>query len=66
MVDDVEDIDAVRFLPVEIVAPACHEVERRPVSDGQIEIETTGGHRLRVTRSYDPEALARLIRGVSG
>jgi len=61
-----EDVDAARFLPVEIVAPARHEVERRSASDGQIEIEITGGHRLRVSGSYDPEALARLIRGLSG
>ncbi len=56
----------VRFLPVEIVAPARHEVERRSATDGQIEIELAGGHRLRVAGSYDPETLARLIRGLSG
>ena len=31
-----------------------------------IEIDIAGGHRLRVCGSYDPEALARLIRGLSG
>ncbi len=56
----------VRFLPVEIAARAHHEVERRVGTDGQIEIEIAGGHRLRVAGSYDPEALARLIRGRSG
>jgi transposase len=57
------------FLPVEIV--------KGPVSDdapssiaardpgGTIEIDVAGGHRVRITGSYDPEALARLIRGLS-
>jgi transposase len=55
------------FLPVEIIdedegsrhAPS----ERTP--EGCIDIELAGGHRLRITGSYDPEALARLIRGLS-
>jgi transposase len=52
------------FLPVEIVGE--HEW-RHPVTGGQsrIEIDLAGGHRLRITGSYDPEALARLIRGLS-
>ncbi len=55
-----------RFLPVEIVGRA-HLEESRPVnSDGQIEVELAGGHRLRISGAYDPEALARLIRGLSG
>jgi len=62
------DEDAVRFLPVEIVAPARHGVERRSATGGQIEIEIelAGGHRLRISGAYDAEALARLIRGLSG
>jgi len=32
----------------------------------QIEVELAGGHRLRIRGSYDPEALARLLRGLSG
>ena len=58
-------MDAARFLPVEIVAPARHEVERRSSSDGQIAIELAGGHRLRVSGDCDAEVLARLIRGLS-
>ena len=54
------------FLPVEIVRHAVPEAERHPVTDGQIEVELAGGHRLRISGSYDPEALARLIRGLSG
>ena len=59
-------VDAPVFLPVEIVGRARLE-EARPVkTDGQIEIEIAGGHRLRISGAYDPEALARLIRGLSG
>ena len=31
-----------------------------------VEIDLAGGVRLRVVGGYDPEALARLIRGLSG
>ena len=58
--------DAPCFLPVEIVAHVHREDERCAKSDGQIEVELAGGHRLRISGSYDPEALARLIRGLSG
>jgi transposase len=30
-----------------------------------IEIDIAGGHNLRIRGAYDPEALARLIRGLS-
>jgi hypothetical protein len=30
-----------------------------------IEIELAGGHRMRISGGYDPEALARLIRGLT-
>ena len=64
-------VDAPIFLPVEIVNPTRSEVARSvlPSSvlpDCLLEIEIAGGHRLRVSGSYDPEALARLIRGLSG
>lgn len=59
------DEDAVRFLPVKIVAPARHEVEHRSATGGRIEIELAGGHWLRISGAYDAEALARLIRGLS-
>ena len=59
------------FLPVEIVNPARAEAARpilpsNVLPDCLLEIEIAGGHRLRVSGSYDPEALARLIRGLSG
>jgi transposase len=59
-----------RFLPVEIVSQVQNSDMPPPVTPmsaaGAIEIELAGGHRMRITGSYDPEALARLIRGVSG
>ena len=54
----------LRFLPVEIVkdAPVTRPM---PAADNHIEIDLAGGHRMRISGSYDPEALARLIRGLS-
>jgi transposase len=54
----------LRFLPVEIVkdAPVTRPM---PAADNHIEIDLAGGHRMRISRGYDPEALARLIRGLT-
>ena len=61
--------EAPCFLPVEIVGqvddegvPAADDTDR---AAGRIEIDIAGGHRLRIVGAYDPEALARLIRGLS-
>ena len=57
--------DAARFLPVEIVGESDEE---RPVAhhtENRIEIELAGGHSLLISGAYDPDALARLIRGLS-
>lgn len=64
-------VDAPVFLPIEIVNPTRAEAARpilpsNVLPDCLLEIEIAGGHRLRVSGSYDPEALARLIRGLSG
>lgn len=56
--------EEARFLPVEIVA----ETRTAPTAASaanHIEIELAGGHRMRISGSYDPEALARLIRGLT-
>jgi len=37
----------------------------RGAPESCIEIDLAGDRRLRITGSYDPEALARLIRGLS-
>ena len=58
-----EDV-GLRFLPVEIVKEAL--VTRPiPAAENHIEIDLAGGHRMRISGRYDPEALARLIRGLS-
>ncbi len=54
------------FLPVEIVERVRVEEPRPVKTGGQIEVELAGGHRLRISGAYDPEALTRLIRGLSG
>jgi len=55
--------EVASFLPVDIVrAP---ELAAPSPGEGRIEIELAGGHRLRIVGSYDPEALARLLRGLS-
>ena len=56
--------DVVRILPVKILAEAKAPMAV-PATDGHIEIELVGGHRMRLSGSYDPEALARLIRGLT-
>ena len=61
---DADAADIARFLPVEIVAEA-RAPAAAPVPDSCIEIELAGGHRMRISGGYDPEALARLIRGLS-
>jgi len=54
----------LRFLPVEIVkeSPVARSM---PVAENLIEIELAGGQRMRISGTYDPEALARLIRGLT-
>jgi transposase len=59
------------FLPVEIITPA-RSSDAAPAIEptlgtapGTIQIDIAGGHRLRISGAYDPEALARLIRGLS-
>ena len=56
--------EEARFLPVEIVAES-RSAPAAPVAENHIEIELAGGHRMRISGRYDPEALARLIRGLS-
>ncbi len=60
----VSDEAASRFLPVEIVKETAAALAIASAGN-HIEIELAGGHRMRISGSYDPEALARLIRGLT-
>ena len=64
------ETDVPCFLPVEIVGrteSSGADFHSDPVPPaGMIEIDIAGGHRLRISGAYDPEALSRLIRGLSG
>ena len=58
--------EAARFLLVEGVEGHGREAEVATASiEHRIEIELAGGHRMRISGSYDPEALGRLLRGLS-
>lgn len=56
--------EEARFLPVEIVAQT-RSAPPAPVAESHIEIDLAGGLRMRICGGYDPEALARLIRGLT-
>ena len=62
--EEVEDNDIGRFLPIEIVEPVCRD-EVFSAAQGALLIELADGHRLKIIGSYDPEALAQLIRSLS-
>lgn len=59
--DDHVQEDEAAFLPVEVIAQPTPS-ERVPGPTGLIELELANGHRLRISGSYDPEAIARLVR----
>lgn len=68
-VADEPAIEPSGFLPVRIVdRPQGEDLALVPDPtsvSGTIEIDVAGGHRLRIVGAYDPDALARLIRGLS-
>ncbi len=58
--------DAVaRFLPVEVSPAPAMDVERPELRDGRIEIALANGHRLCLSGAFDPERVARLVRGLA-
>jgi transposase len=61
---DESAVDEAKFLPVEIVAEAGAASPSPVAAEGLIELELAGGHRLRISGRHDPDALARLIRGL--
>ena len=59
--DDHPEEDEAKFLPVEVIAQPTPS-EPVPGPTGLIELELANGHRLRISGSYDPEAIACLVR----
>ena len=53
------------FLPVEVVPESTVPIVEPEVSDRKIEIRLSNGHRLSVSGAFDPDAVARLLRGLS-
>ncbi len=58
--------DEGRFLPVEIVGESDGSRPAACSDESLFEIELTDGHSLRISGDYDPDAPARLIRGLTG
>lgn len=59
-----EDDEVARFLPVEVVDLVQPEPPAAP-DCSEMQIDLVGGQRLQIRGSYDPDALAMLIRKLS-
>jgi transposase len=59
-----KDDKAAGFPPVEIVASVRDGPDVPIAGAGKIEIALSGGHRLSIIGTYDPEALARVLRSL--
>ena len=53
------------FLPVEVIAEAPRPVPDVAAPDGKIEITLSNGHRVSLSGAFDPDAVSRLLRGLS-
>ena len=56
---------AASFLPIEVVAEPPRPVPDVTASEGKIEITLSNGHRVSISGAFDPDALSRLLRGLS-
>ena len=56
------------FLPVEVAPPAASPDPALPrvasLQEGRIEIALAGGHRISAAGNFDPDVLARLLKGL--
>ncbi len=59
------DEDMAQFLPVEVLPEPAVPSIKPPVPNGRIEIALTNGHRLSISGAFDPDAVARLLRGLN-
>ncbi len=53
------------FLPVEVVPEPAAPCVKPAVLDSKIEIQLSNGDRLSISGAFDPDAVARLLRGLS-
>ena len=53
------------FLPVEVVPEPITPSVDPAVLDSRIKIQLSNGHRLSISGAFDPDAVARLLRGLS-
>ncbi|MCP4318150.1 MAG: hypothetical protein GY789_19565 [Hyphomicrobiales bacterium] len=53
------------FLPVEVLPEPVAPIVKPVDLDGKIEIQFSNGHRLTISGAFDPDAVARLLRGLS-
>jgi transposase len=59
------DEDMAQFLPVEVLSEPVAPIVKPVVLDSKIEIQLSNGHRLSVSGGFDPDAVARLLHGLS-
>ena len=55
------------FLPVEVTEAASQDVAvpaAAPSCEGRIKIDLAGGHRISAEGGFDPDVLARLLKGI--
>lgn len=65
-IDDAINAEPV-FLPVEVTAPPSTKValpSSAVVSEGRIKIDLAGGHSISAEGGFDPDVLARLLKGI--
>ena len=60
-----ESAEEASFVPVKIVAEPEPVVAVPAVPKSEIEIFLANGHRLRLSGAFDPDAVSRLVRGMS-
>ena len=61
----VDDVDEdLAFLPVEVLPEPVTPNVKPAGLDSKIEIQLSNGHRLSISGEFDPDAVARLLRGL--
>ena len=58
------DEDMAQFLPVEVLPEPVAPIVKPAGLDSKIEIQLSNGDRLSISGAFDPDAVARLVRGL--